>query len=365
MSTGRGSNPFDYIIFERKKRRKMEKKLRVVLIGAGAIAKFHLNGILAKKECELYGLCDSASDDRLQKKQEEFQIPHVTKDYRDFVNDPEVDIAIVATPDYSHMEITCAFLRAGKHVLLEKPMALRLEECEEMRRVEKESGKRLMVGQVCRYNNNFVQAKKLLDEGKIGDLVFVESEYAHSYAKSRGYDDWRVNPEREGVIGGGCHAIDLLRWIAGDPTEVQAYSNHKYLTDWPVNDSTIAIYKFPNNVIGKVFCSIGVNRDYTMRTCIYGTEGTLIFDSRTTEMYLYQSKNINPDGPGFAKAQVLPCDPMGHNMTAEISDFVDAILSDRPNPISSLEGASTVAVCRATVEAAKKGASVQIVYPEA
>ena len=339
----------------------MEKKLHVVLIGAGAIAKFHLDGIRAKKECELYGLCDSASDDRLQKKQEEFQIPHVTKDYRDFVNDPEVDIAIVATPDYSHMEIACAFLRSGKHVLLEKPMALRLEECEEMRRVEKESGKRLMVGQVCRYNNNFVQAKKLLDEGKIGELVFVESEYAHDYMRARGYDDWRVNPLREGVIGGGCHAIDFLRWVAGNPTEVSAYSTHKYLTDWPVNDTTIAIYKFPNDVIGKVFCSIGVKRDYTMRTCLYGTEGTIIFESRGTEMKLYQ---CDKKGGMYTVPRLLPCQPVGHNMTAEISDFVDAIIAGKPNPISSIEGASTVAVCRATVESAKLGQPVQIVYPE-
>ena len=345
-----------------------EKKLNVALIGCGQIAKTHIPAILKKEECNLYTICDSADDNRMQLRMEEVGMPefckdHAYTDYRDLVNDPQVDLAIVTTHDNSHMEITCAFLRAGKHVLLEKPMALRLEECEEMMRAEKESGSRLMVGQVCRYNNNFVQAKKIIDEGKIGELVFVESEYAHSYRTARGYRDWRVSPDRDGMIGGGCHAVDLLRWIAGNPTEVHAFANHKYLTDWPVNDSTIAIYKFPNNVIGKVFCSIGVKRDYTMRTCIYGTEGTLIFDSRTTEMYLYESKDRNPAGPGWGKAQVIPCTPKGHNMEAEISDFMDAILADKPTPISALEGASTVAVCCATVESAKTGASVEIKYP--
>jgi len=338
-----------------------KKKFNVAMIGCGAIADFHLQGVLAKEECELYAVCDSAADDRLERRAKKYGAKLAVKDYRELVDDPNVDIAIVATPDYSHKEIACAFLRAGKQVLLEKPMALLAEDCEEMRRVEKETGNRLMVGQVVRYNPNFKKAKKLVDDGAIGELVFVESEYAHDYKRSRGYDDWRVNPLREGVIGGGCHAIDFLRWVAGNPTEVSAYSTHKYLTDWPVNDTTIAIYKFPNNVIGKVFCSIGVKRDYTMRTCLYGTEGTIIFESRGTEMKLYQ---CDKQGKFYTVPRLLPCNPVGHNMTAEISDFVDAIIAGKPNPISSIEGASTVAVCRATVKAAELGQPVQIVYPE-
>ena len=339
----------------------MSKKFNVVMIGCGAIADFHLQGVLAKEECELYAVCDSATDDRLERRAKKYGAPRMVKDYKELVDDPNVDIAIVATPDYSHKEIACAFLRAGKQVLLEKPMALVAEDCEEMRKVEKETGNRLMVGQVVRYNPNFKKAKQLVDSGAIGELVFVESEYAHDYMRSRGYDDWRVNPLREGVIGGGCHAIDFLRWVAGNPTEVFAYSTHKYLTDWPVNDTTIAVYKFPNEVIGKVFCSIGVKRDYTMRTCLYGTEGTIIFESRGTEMKLYQ---CDKKGSMYTVPRLLPCQPVGHNMTAEISDFVDAIIAGKPNPISSIEGASTVAVCRATVESAKLGQPVQIVYPE-
>ena len=339
----------------------MSKKFNVVMIGCGAIADFHLQGVLAKEECELYAVCDSATDDRLERRAKKYGAPRMVKDYKELVDDPNVDIAIVATPDYSHKEIACAFLRAGKQVLLEKPMALVAEDCEEMRKVEKETGNRLMVGQVVRYNPNFKKAKQLVDSGAIGELVFVESEYAHDYMRSRGYDDWRVNPLREGVIGGGCHAIDFLRWVAGNPTEVSAYSTHKYLTDWPVNDTTIAIYKFPNDVIGKVFCSIGVKRDYTMRTCLYGTEGTIIFESRGTEMKLYQ---CDKKGGMYTVPRLLPCQPVGHNMTAEISDFVDAIIAGKPNPISSIEGASTVAVCRATVESAKLGQPVQIKYPE-
>ena len=219
-----------------------------------------------------------------------------------------------------------------------------------------------MVGQICRFTPAFAKAKQLIDEGAIGDLYFVESEYAHDYMKILADPTaWRSDPRRHGVIGGGCHPVDLLRWIAGNPTEVFAYSTHKYLMDWPVNDTTIAVYKFPNEVIGKVFCSIGVKRDYTMRTCLYGTEGTIIFESKGKEIKLYQT---DKQGKFYTVPRIIPSQPVGHNMTAEISDFVDAIIEGRPNPISSIEGASTVAVCRATVESAKIGMPVQIVYPE-
>ncbi len=338
-----------------------KKNFNVAMIGCGAIADFHLQGILAKEECTLYAICDNATDDRLERRAKKYEPKIAVKDYRELVDDPNVDIAIIATPDKTHKEMACAFLRAGKQVLLEKPMALTTEECDEMRKVEKETGNRLMVGQVVRYNENFKRAKSFVDMGAIGDLVYVESEYAHDYKGSRGYDDWRVTPEREGMIGGGCHAVDFLRWVAGNPIEVFAYSTHKYLTDWPVNDTTIAVYKFPNEVIGKVFCSIGVKRDYTMRTCLYGTEGTIIFESKGKEIKLYQ---VDKQGKFYTVPKIIPSQPVGHNMTAEISDFVDAIVAGRENPISSIEGASTVAVCSATVESAKLGMPVQIVYPE-
>ena len=337
------------------------KEINIAIIGCGNIAKRHVEGVLAKEGCVLYAICDNATDSRMQDMKEKYGVQVAVEDYRELVNDPKVDVAIITTPDNTHMEMSIAFLKAGKDVLLEKPMALTLPECEAMLKAEKETGRRLMVGQVCRYTPAFVKAKKMIDEGAIGELVFVESEYAHDYINSRGYNDWRVSPEREGMIGGGCHAVDLLRWIAGDPINVHAFSNHKYLTDWPVNDSTIAIYNFPNNVIGKVFCSIGVKRNYTMRTCIYGTKGTLIFRSYSNQMQLFQ---CDEEGKGYTKAQILDVEIKGHNMEAEISDFIDAIRSGKPNPISAMEGASTIAVCRATVESAKTGETVQIKYPE-
>ena len=338
-------------------------QINIAVIGAGRIAHSHFAGLLNLPQCYRYAICDPCEDGRAEKLKEQYGVEKACADYKELIGDPKVDAVIVTTPDHTHCEIASAFLRDGKPVLLEKPMALKKEDCDELLRVSKETGTMLMVGQVCRYNHNFVQAKKLIETGALGDLVFVESEYAHSYELNPGTGNWRVHPDREAIIGGGCHAIDLLRWIAGNPTEVSAYANHKYLPDWPVNDTTIAIYKFPNDVIGKVFCSIGVKRVYTMRTCIYGTKGTLIFGNYDKTMTLYKA---NPEDihSGFTKPTIIPCNPKGHNMEAEIRDFVLAIQNGKQPPISPLEGASTVAVARATVDSFTKGKPVKIKYPK-
>lgn len=334
--------------------------LNIAVIGCSGMSKLHMEGVLKNEKAYLYGICDIAPE-RLEPFKKDF--PNCKKyvtDYREFVNDPEVDAVVIVTPDQVHLEQTSAFLKAGKAVLCEKPMALNMEECQEMIRVEKETGGKLMVGQICRHTPGFIAAKKLVDEGKIGELVFVESEYAHNYTHARGYNDWRVVPERHGFIGGGCHAVDLLRWIAGDPTEVYAHSNHKIMLDWPTDDTVIGIYKFPNGVAGKVFVSIGCKRNYTMRSVFYGTKGTIICDNTSPEITLFTE--LREDG-NFCDPTPIPVDINNHNATAEIEAFVDALINDKPMPVSSKEGAYTVAVCCSTVESYQTGKVVEIVYP--
>ena len=340
----------------------MEKKvLNIAVIGCSGMARRHMQGVCNIEGANLYAICDSA-EEQLAKRKEQFDVEIAVTDYRDLVADPNVDAAVLVVPDKLHLPMTKAFLKAGKAVLCEKPMALTMEECEEMMRIEKETNGKLMIGQVCRCTPAFNMAKDLIDAGRIGELVFVESEYAHNYGVARGYNSWRVDPDRHGFIGGGCHAVDLLRWIAGDPTEVYAHANHKILTDWPVDDTSIAIYKVPNNVMGKVCVSIGCRRNYTMRSVFYGTKGTIICDNTSDHLQLFEDDKEN--GKDYTQPQMLPVVVDSHNVTAEIDQFVAALQTNSPMPVSSVEGASTVAVCCATVQSTKEGKPIQIQYPK-
>ena len=349
-----------------------KKRLNVAVIGCSWMAKQHMDGVLAN-DANLYAICDTAQS-QIDERLKEFSPERTCTDYRDLVSDPNVDIAIIVTPDYYHLEMTEAFLRAGKHVLCEKPMALTLEECERMIQVSKECDKLLMVGQVCRCNPQFVKAKQLIDAGEIGELYYVESEYAHDYGVARGFNDWRVDARRHGFIGGGCHAVDLLRWIAGDPIDVYAVGNKKNLTDWPIQDDTnVAIYNFPNGVIGKVFVSIGCKRNYTMRSCFYGTKGTIICTGQVDDSYIMLYQNTNDterkltyhEGRDYNIGHRLGIAPKDHNVAGELKELIESIETGKPLLTSPVDGASSVAVCCASIEASRTGERVVIKYPKA
>ena len=330
------------------------KTLNVAIIGMHMGTK-HLVGV---RECgdHIGAVCD-INPTTLKHFADMYEIPECDRylDYRDILKREDIDVAIVAAPDQLQREMSEACLAAGKHVLCEKPLALTREELVAICEMTKKYDRKFMVGQICRYNPNFAKAKELVDAGAIGELYYVESEYAHDYHKIM--YDWRCDPNRHGVVGGGCHAVDLLRWIAGDPIETSAYSNHKMLKNWPVNDTTVAIMKFPGDVIGKVFTSIGCKRDYTMRTVLYGTKGTIIVNNTDPYLTLYLDKI---EGAPFADGQLegteeklirhlIKVSINNHNVAADHRQMLDSVLNGTPLITTGREGARTVAVLLITL----------------
>ena len=273
-----------------------------------------------------------------------------------------VDIAIVATPDHFHVEHSVKALERGSHVICEKPLALTVRECIEIIEAVKKSGKFFMVGQVCRYVPGFVTAWNLVRDGAIGEMAFIESEYAHDYAHAQGVDRWRKDPKikREGFIGGGCHALDIVRWFAGDPEEVFCYTNRKLLDDWPTDDTGIAVCRLPGGVIGKVFVSVGAKRKYTMRTVIYGKNGTIICDNTSPEIMLYKDDmRLKTGTNNFWR---IPVSNQGKNIGGELEEFVDYLKKGEQSPTDAIEGAKTVAFGEAALESARTGMPVRPDY---
>ncbi len=337
-----------------------EKIYNIAIIGCGPMSKnAHIPAVKSVPRAHLYAICDDEPE-ILAETQKQANADRAVLDYKELLDDPNIDGVVIVTPDQFHPEMTNAFLRAGKAVLCEKPMALTADECIDMMKVEKEVGGKLTIGQICRMTPGFIKAKELIDAGRIGEITFIEGEYAHNYANTRGNRDWRLHPLRHIMLGGGCHSIDLLRWMAGDPIEVYGYHNHKNLLDWPTPDTSVAIFKFPNNIIGKVFASSGVKRNYTMRTVIYGTKGTIICDNTSPTIQLFE----DADGKEWWKTpEQIPVDINNHNATAEIDLFIDALINDKPMPVSSMEGAKTVIVACAAIKAMNEGHPVTIEYP--
>ena len=274
----------------------------------------------------------------------------------------DADIVVVASPDHFHAEQSIAAMEAGKHVICEKPLAPTVEDCKKIIDAVKRTGKFFMTGQVCRYAPGFRLAKQLLDSGRIGELAYIESEYAHDYALCPGFQEWRKDPavKREGFLGGGCHALDLTRYLAGDPTEVFAYMNHKLLPDWPTCDTGVAVAKFPNGVIGRVFVSVGVKRPYTMRTVLYGTKGTIICDNKSPSIQI--AEEDLREAAGSLEFNTLPVNIASHNVSSELKDFVDCLKENKQCPTDVFQGTATVAFAEAALRSAQTGQPEQICY---
>ena len=336
------------------------KSLSVAVIGLRFGAS-HLKGVIDNGANVRY-ICD-VNEELLNKVGDEQGVPAEkrTTNWLDIVESDEVNAVILATPDMTHREQVVKLLDAGKHVLCEKPLALVKEDLDAIVAATKRNPScKFMVGQICRFTPAFKKAKELIDEGRVGELYFVESEYAHDYEKM--YKDnpkhWRLDPKRHGVVGGGCHAVDLMRWLTGqDPYEVFAYGTHKMLPILSYDDSTVSIMKFPGNIMGKVFVSTGCKRGYTMRTCVYGTKGTLIFDNRSDKMTFFE---VNEEG--VIEEHIYDIDVNNHNATDEFNAFAKCIINDTPVAMSVYEGAKTVAACLAIVESSESGKLVNPNY---
>ena len=330
------------------------EKLRAGIIGL-SMGAGHLDAYASHPEVEVRGVCD-LNKDLLGQLARKYNVEFATADYRELLGRKDIDMVSVATPDYFHAEQSIAALEAGKHVLCEKPMTVTLEDCREIVRAAERSGRKFMVGQICRFAPGFRLTKRLIDEGKIGELFFVESEYAHDYSGVPGAGGWRKDPvkKREPFLGGGCHAVDLVRWIAGDAEEVFAYANHRILADWPVDDCTIAAFKFKNGILGKVLVSIGCKRPYTMRSVFWGSRGTIISDNTSPAIKIYQ------DGMEKLEFVDMAVDIASHNVRAEVDEIVDCIRGRKQLLMDAREGARTVASCLAAVESAKSGKAEKV-----
>ncbi len=329
----------------------MEHKIRFGVIGCSGMALRHMEGVKQNEHATLVAYCD-LDDGRLAAAGEQYPEAKAFKDYKEMLR-CGLDAVIVVSPDQLHREMCVEALSLGMHVLCEKPLALTEEDAKAIMDAAAASDKKFMVGQICRYTPSFVKAKELVDAGRIGELTFVESEYAHDYGHI--YEDplrgtWRKDPLRNGVVGGGCHAIDLLRWIAGDVTEVCGISNKKYYPELPYDDTHVAVMKFAGGVIGKVFVSVAVKRNGTLRSVFYGTKGTIITDNSSEAITFFYT-----DEEGKLQTESVPVDVNSHNAVAEVAEFCDIVANDKPVLTTALEGYKTVKTAVSIVKSADMG----------
>jgi predicted dehydrogenase len=203
---------------------------------------------------------------------------HATSDWRAAVERSDVNVVIVATPHDVLAEIAGGAIQAGKHVLIEKPGARHVDEVQPLLAAAERTGVLVHVGFNHRYHRAFQQARKIVDSGLLGPLMFLRARYGHGGRV--GYDkEWRATPERSGggeLIDQGVHIIDLARWFLGDFVEIDGYA-HTYYWDMPVDDNAFLLLKTGQKRVAflHVSCTEWKN---TFSFEVYGKNGKLQID---------------------------------------------------------------------------------------
>lgn len=265
--------------------------IRIGILGCGKIAQVrHIPEYAENPDCEL-----AAFYNPTRKRAEDMAVKYGGKVYdtpEELLADPAIDAVSVCAANYAHAELTIKALRAGKHVLCEKPMATNIEDCEAMAAAAAESGKFLMIGHNQRLAKAHVRAKQLIDAGTIGRIVTFRTTFGHG-----GPETWSINPGKNtwffdkkkaamGVMADlGVHKTDLIQYLTGQRvvrTTAKLVTLDKRGEDGEligVDDNAVCIYEMSGGAFGTMTASWTFYGAEDNSTVLYGTKGIMkIYD---------------------------------------------------------------------------------------
>jgi len=252
--------------------------IKVAIIGAGAIANTHIEGLLKFQEkCQIVAIADIYTDKAHEKVTRFGLKAAVFEDYKKLFAETEVDLAVIVTPPFAHADATISALNTGVNVLLEKPMATSLEECDAMLAAAEKSGKMLSVVAQNRYKTPMMKLKAVLDSGMAGEIQHAQVD--SFWWRGQNYYDlwWRGTWEKE---GGGCtmnhavHHIDLFQWMMGMPAEIQAVIANLNHDNSEVEDFSTAVLFYKDGRVGQVTASL-VHHGENQRMIFQGDKASI------------------------------------------------------------------------------------------
>ena len=330
------------------------KKLQVGVIGCGSIAKHrHLPEYAANKQIEIAAVCDI-----VKTRADEAAALYGAVSYEsveELLQNKEIDAVSVCTPNYLHAPISIAALKAGKHVLCEKPMATSREDAEQMIEAARESGKKLMIAHNQRFVPSHAKAREILASGEVGKVYSFRTAFGHPGPEAwsvDGKDSWFFEKEKAfiGAMGDlGVHKTDLIRYVLGEEiVEVGSFVETSAKEFATVDDNAVCILKSESGIIGTLAASWAYTAKEDNSTIIYAEKAilrleddpvnSLVIQYQTGEIVKYELGGIQSNDEG------------GQSNSQVLDRFVDSIVSDKESPVSGLEGMNSLQVVLAALE---------------
>lgn len=338
--------------------------LKFALVGCGRIARKHIEALERIEHARLVAVCD-VLEARAKQIADKLSIPYYTN-YHDMLKNEEIDVVNILTPSGLHAQHTIDIVENyQKHIICEKPMALKLEDADQMIEVCQKHQVRLFVVLQNRFNLAVQALKQALDAGRFGQLVLGSVRVR--WTREQAYYDadlWRGTWE----LDGGCltnqasHHIDLLTWLLGEPVEVTAKTATRLL-NIEVEDTGAAIIRFRNGALGIVEATTAtrpVNLEGSLS--LLGEKGAVEiggFAVNEIKTWLFKDQS-EEDKQLILSTKETPPDVYGFGHQRYLEHVIDCLLHDKPALIDGLEGRKSLEILHAIYESVEAGKSIAL-----
>src|SRR5262245_12515217 len=343
-----------------------DQELGFGLIGAGAIAHFHARAVAESRGGRLIGVVSRrrATADAFAS---EHGIGFASDSVGELLKQPGLDAVCITTPSALHLEPALAAIRAGKHLMIEKPLDSTVEGTDHILHEAEKAGVR--VGSIfqARFGDAARALKAAVDAGRFGRMVLASCYVKWNRTKEY-YTGWKGRISEDGggaVINQAIHGVDLLQWFAGMPVEVFAWTTqrvHKIESE----DTSVAALKFASGAFGTIEASTALWPGYARRIEICGENGAAVMEDDDITRWEFRGAAPEDDriraareasAKGSGSANPMSINFEGH--LRQIQDFIDGIREKRPFFIEGSEARKAVALVRAIYDSAASGHPVR------
>ncbi|MEY4815675.1 MAG: hypothetical protein RLZZ162_2748 [Verrucomicrobiota bacterium] len=338
------------------------------IIGVGMIAHYHAQAIAATQGGRLVGVATRNAENG-RAFAAKHAVPFVTTSVAELVARPDIDVVCITTPSGAHLEPALAAVRAGKHLVVEKPIEITVERTDELLRAADAAGVKISPIFQARFGEGARALKAAIEAGRFGRLVLA-SAYVKWHRSREYYTGWKGTLALDGggaAINQGIHGIDLLQWFAGMPVEVYARKTRRVYEHIEAEDTLSATLHYPNGALGSIEATTAAWPGWSRRIEICGENGSARLEDDHLAEWKFRTALPEDDAiraagldPAMASGAGAPNAISHHGHLRQIQDLIDSLRESRPLAINGHEARKAVALICALYASAQQGAPVKL-----
>jgi predicted dehydrogenase len=344
-------------------------RTKVAVLGAGFIADIHLESYRRfVPDAEVTAIY-SRSADRAERVAKHWNIPRAFTDVDQLLAEADCDVVDICLPNFLHHRVTLAAARAGKHVIIEKPLCMTLEEADEMIAVCAEQGRKLMYAEELCFAPKYERVRRLVQEGAVGEIYMLKQLEKHSGPHSDWF--WDVNQSGGGVLMDmGCHAFAWFRWMTNNARVKSVWATmdtvvHRERTLG--EDNTICVVEFDNGVVGLAEDGWAKPGGMDDRIEVYGTKGVSfadLFRGNSAHTYSEEGYGYAAEKAGSTQGWTYTIfeEVFNQGYPHELHHFIECVREDKQPLVTGEDGRAVLEMIYAAYASARSGAKVELPF---